>query len=82
MRGLAERGHDLLFLERDVPWYADNRDLPESSLRPHGSIRKLTGTERPLVSVIFGTQISSLWDPMFRKAWLSANGSSRGQGDP
>ncbi len=24
-----ERGHDVLFLERDVPWYADNRDLPD-----------------------------------------------------
>jgi spore maturation protein CgeB len=29
VRGLAERGHDVLFLERDVPWYAANRDLPE-----------------------------------------------------
>ena len=28
VRGLAERGHDVLFLERDVPWYAENRDLP------------------------------------------------------
>jgi spore maturation protein CgeB len=28
MRGLAERGHRVLFLERDVPWYAANRDLP------------------------------------------------------
>lgn len=27
MRGLTERGHDVLFLERDVSWYADNRDL-------------------------------------------------------
>jgi spore maturation protein CgeB len=27
VRGLAQRGHDVLFLERDVPWYADNRDL-------------------------------------------------------
>ena len=27
MRGLAERGHNVLFLERDVAWYADNRDL-------------------------------------------------------
>ena len=27
MRGLVERGHDVLFLERDVAWYADNRDL-------------------------------------------------------
>ena len=29
VRGLAERGHDVLFLERDMPWYAENRDLPE-----------------------------------------------------
>jgi spore maturation protein CgeB len=28
LRGLAERGHRLLFLERDVPWYASARDLP------------------------------------------------------
>jgi spore maturation protein CgeB len=29
VRALADRGHRVLFLERDVPWYADNRDLPE-----------------------------------------------------
>jgi spore maturation protein CgeB len=29
VRELAARGHDVLFLERDVPWYAENRDLPE-----------------------------------------------------
>src|SRR5689334_13014121 len=28
MRELVARGHDVLFLERDVPWYRDNRDLP------------------------------------------------------
>lgn len=28
VRELVARGHDVLFLERDVPWYADNRDLP------------------------------------------------------
>jgi spore maturation protein CgeB len=27
VRELSHRGHDLLFLERDVPWYRDNRDL-------------------------------------------------------
>jgi spore maturation protein CgeB len=27
--GLAAEGHRVLFLERDVPWYAGNRDLPE-----------------------------------------------------
>jgi spore maturation protein CgeB len=29
VRALADRGHDVLFLERDVPWYAENRDLPQ-----------------------------------------------------
>lgn len=29
VRELARRGHSVTFLERDVPWYAANRDLPE-----------------------------------------------------
>jgi spore maturation protein CgeB len=29
MRELCARGHDVLFLERDVPWYASNRDMPD-----------------------------------------------------
>jgi spore maturation protein CgeB len=29
VRELSKRGHDVLFLERDVPWYASNRDLPD-----------------------------------------------------
>ncbi len=28
LRGLAEEGHRVLFLEKDVPWYASQRDLP------------------------------------------------------
>lgn len=28
LREFAARGHDVLFLERDVPWYAEHRDLP------------------------------------------------------
>lgn len=28
LRGLAAEGHRVLFLERDKPWYAANRDLP------------------------------------------------------
>jgi spore maturation protein CgeB len=28
VRELVRRGHDVLFLERDVPWYAEHRDLP------------------------------------------------------
>ncbi len=29
LRELARRGHEILFLERDTYWYADNRDLPD-----------------------------------------------------
>lgn len=28
VRELDKRGHDVLFLERDMPWYSSNRDLP------------------------------------------------------
>ncbi|HEX8465487.1 MAG TPA: glycosyltransferase [Abditibacterium sp.] len=28
LREFAKLGHEILFLERDVPWYRDNRDLP------------------------------------------------------
>ncbi len=29
VRELTLRGHEVLFLERDQPWYAENRDLPQ-----------------------------------------------------
>ncbi|HEX2935826.1 MAG TPA: glycosyltransferase [Bacteroidales bacterium] len=29
VKGLNKRGHSVSFLERDVPWYASNRDLPD-----------------------------------------------------
>src|SRR6185437_15108929 len=35
MRGLRARGHEVLFLERNVPWYANNRDLPKL---PYGRV--------------------------------------------
>ena len=34
VRELVRRGHRVLFLERDVPWYAENRDLPHP---PYGT---------------------------------------------
>jgi spore maturation protein CgeB len=33
VRELSARGHDVLFLERDVEWYANSRDMPRP---PHG----------------------------------------------
>ena len=41
---LHDCGHQVLFLERDVPWYATNRDLPEPeycSTRLYGSLEEL-----------------------------------------
>ena len=29
LKEFAARGHDILFLERDVPWYADHRDVAD-----------------------------------------------------
>jgi spore maturation protein CgeB len=40
VRSLVDRGHDVLFLERDVPWYAAHRDLPDP---PMGRTRLYTG---------------------------------------
>ncbi|HEX2547604.1 MAG TPA: glycosyltransferase [Ramlibacter sp.] len=34
VRELAQRGHDVTFLEKDVPWYASHRDLAEP---PYGT---------------------------------------------
>jgi spore maturation protein CgeB len=42
VRALEGRGHDVLFLERDVPWYAEHRDLPEP---PHGRTELYGSTE-------------------------------------
>jgi spore maturation protein CgeB len=33
LKALAARGHDILFLERDVPWYAAHRDLTDPTHR-------------------------------------------------
>lgn len=31
LKALHQRGHSILFLERDVPWYASHRDMPQPS---------------------------------------------------
>ncbi|MCU1328217.1 MAG: hypothetical protein JWN34_3587 [Bryobacterales bacterium] len=37
VRGLASRGHRVLFLECDAPWYAENRD----DSQPHGAVTSI-----------------------------------------
>lgn len=44
IKELASRGHDVLFLERDVPWYAGHRDMAEPPFcrtRLYGSVAEL-----------------------------------------
>lgn len=46
VRELQFLGHRVLFLERDVPWYANNRDVlsfPDGSVRLYSSLDELTG---------------------------------------
>jgi spore maturation protein CgeB len=38
---LRARGHDVLFLERDMPWYAANRDFDAPWIRLYGSVDEL-----------------------------------------
>ncbi len=46
VRGLAERGHRILFLERDAPWYAGNRDTPH----PEGARTELYQSIEELIA--------------------------------
>jgi spore maturation protein CgeB len=41
LAALARRHHDVLFLERDVPWYAANRDFTAPFVHLYGSVDEL-----------------------------------------
>jgi spore maturation protein CgeB len=63
-RALADRGHRILFLERDVPWYAPHRDLPNPafcSTYLYESVAELRETFEPEVAaadlVIVGSYV-------------------------
>jgi spore maturation protein CgeB len=64
VRELIRRGHDVLFLERDVPWYAWNRDLPDAlcgRIELYESLtelkRRFTGAVRDADLVIVGSYV-------------------------
>ena len=61
---LSQRGHDVLFLERDTPWYRANRDavdLPPGSVHLYRSIEELRGRWRNALAdadlVIIGSYV-------------------------
>lgn len=62
VRGLARAGHDVLFLERDKPWYAGNRDLPEP---PYGRTALYQDLD----------ELARRWTPAIRAADLVLVGS-------
>lgn len=53
LKAFAARGHDILFLERDVPWYAPNRDLADPDycdLRFYSTVDELLDAAAELAS--------------------------------
>ena len=54
MRELVARGHEVLFLERDKPWYAANRDLPRP---PYGETHLYNSVEE--LRTRFGDEVAS-----------------------
>lgn len=63
LKALAARGHEILFLERDRPWYADNRDLVAADyceLQFYDSVDALEGYRARIVeadAVIVGSYV-------------------------
>ncbi|MDT9600386.1 bifunctional glycosyltransferase/UDP-glucuronate decarboxylase [Sphingosinicella rhizophila] len=63
LRAFAARGHDILFLERDVPWYRKNRDIADPAycrLEYYGSVEELKAWRAPIEqadAVIVGSYV-------------------------
>ncbi|HEX8401639.1 MAG TPA: glycosyltransferase [Allosphingosinicella sp.] len=63
LKELAARGHDILFLERDVPWYAAHRDFetaPYCELAFYGALADLDGWRERIAgadAVIVGSYV-------------------------
>jgi spore maturation protein CgeB len=63
LSAFARRGHDILFLERDVPWYRNNRDIADPDyceLRFYASLDELAEQKREIASadaVIVGSYV-------------------------
>ena len=52
VRELTASGHDVLFLERDQPWYAGNRDLPHPPFCETRLYRSLAELKRKFVAQV------------------------------
>ncbi|KAA0680670.1 glycosyltransferase [Roseomonas genomospecies 6] len=63
LKAFAARGHDILFLERDVPWYAQNRDLADPAYcrlvfyRDFPDLRRWAGAVAEADAVLVGSYV-------------------------
>src|SRR4051794_37201099 len=64
IKALSKRGHAITFLERDVPWYREHRDLENSEycrIGLYGSLPELARQHAELVRdadlVVFGSYV-------------------------
>ncbi len=57
IRELSARGHQVIFLERDVPWYADNRDCPKCKYCKIGLYRNLQQLRTQFTECIQGADL-------------------------
>jgi spore maturation protein CgeB len=57
MRALSQRGHDVLFLERDMPWYASNRDLPKPPYGRTELYTSVTDLKERFADVVRGSDL-------------------------
>jgi nucleoside-diphosphate-sugar epimerase/spore maturation protein CgeB len=63
LKSFAERGHEVLFLERDVPWYRENRDCPKPDYcrlefyRSLDELREWSGEMASADAVIVGSYV-------------------------
>ena len=78
LRELAARGHNVTFLERDVPWYRDNRDLPHPAfckLHLYESLCELKEKYLPLIRQADVTVVGSyVPDGVAVGDWVIENG--------
>ena len=59
--GLASRGHEVLFLERDMPWYANTRDLPQTArwtTELYSGLKELKGLTRLRTLDLRGSKVT------------------------
>jgi spore maturation protein CgeB len=63
IRGLAAAGHNVLFLERDAPWYEGNRDQPNppgARTVLYNSVDELMQVAHAPVSIAIGNWVTSM----------------------